>query len=76
MRAGICGAGFVAQAHAHRYASQPGIELAAVVHPRLEHAEQLAACYGATATTEFDTLLGADRPTGVAFARRRRGDVD
>jgi predicted dehydrogenase len=42
MRIGICGAGFVAQAHAHGYAAQPDARIAVVVDPRLEHAEEIA----------------------------------
>src|SRR5215207_616270 len=60
MRIGICGAGFVAQAHAQSYASQPDVEIAVVVDPRLEHAERLSARYGATAEADFWALLGAD----------------
>jgi predicted dehydrogenase len=58
MRIGICGAGFVAQAHAHGYAAQPDARIAVVVDPRLEHAERLAARYGAVATADFAALLG------------------
>jgi predicted dehydrogenase len=60
MRVGICGAGFVAQAHAHSYAAQPDVEIAVVVDPRLEHAERLAGAYGATPSTEFAALLGPE----------------
>jgi predicted dehydrogenase len=57
MRVGICGAGFVARAHAHSYASQPDVEIAVIVDPRQEHAERLAARYGASASQNFDALL-------------------
>lgn len=60
MRVGICGAGFVAQAHAFSYAVQPDVEVAVVVDPRLEHAERLAATYGATASADFAALLGPE----------------
>lgn len=60
MRVGICGAGFVAQAHAYSYASQPGVDIAVVVDPRLEHAERLASRFGATAHAEFEALLAPD----------------
>jgi myo-inositol 2-dehydrogenase/D-chiro-inositol 1-dehydrogenase len=60
MRVGICGAGFVAKAHAHSYASQPDVEIAVIVDPRREHAERLAAHYGASVSSTFDALLGPD----------------
>jgi myo-inositol 2-dehydrogenase / D-chiro-inositol 1-dehydrogenase len=60
MRVGICGAGFVAQAHAHSYAAQPGVEIAVVVDPRLEHAERLAGKFGATPSAEFAALFGPE----------------
>lgn len=57
MRVGICGAGFVAQAHAHSYAAQPDVQIAVVVDPRIEHAERLATRYGAAVSANFDALL-------------------
>jgi predicted dehydrogenase len=60
MRVGICGAGFVAHAHAHSYAAQPDVEIAVVVDPRLEQAERLAERYGATAHVDFAALLGPE----------------
>ncbi|HKG25395.1 MAG TPA: Gfo/Idh/MocA family oxidoreductase [Thermomicrobiales bacterium] len=60
MRVGICGAGFVAQAHAHSYAAQPDVEIAVIVDPRLEHAECLATRYGAAVSPEFAALLAPD----------------
>jgi predicted dehydrogenase len=60
IRAGLCGAGFVAQAHAHSYAAQPDARLALVVDPRLEHAERLAARYGAQASPDFAALLSPE----------------
>jgi predicted dehydrogenase len=60
MRIGICGAGFVAQVHAYGYAGQPNAEIAVVVDPRLEHAEKLAAKYGAKASGDYADLIGPD----------------
>ncbi len=60
IRVGICGAGFIAQAHAQGYAAQPDTRVAVVVDPRLEHAERLAAKLGATAGPDVEALLGPD----------------
>jgi predicted dehydrogenase len=42
------------------YAGQPDAEIAVVVDPRLEHAEKLAANYGAKASASFADLLAPD----------------
>jgi len=61
LRVGICGAGFIAQAHSDGYASLPSeARVTRVVDPRLDHAERLAARHGAVASADFADLLGSD----------------
>ncbi len=61
LRVGICGAGFIAQAHAHGYASLPDMAtVTTIVDPRLEHAERLAEKFGARASADFADLLSSN----------------
>ncbi len=57
IRAGIVGAGFIAEAHARGYAAQPDVRLTAIASRRLERAEGLARRYDAQAFTDFNALL-------------------
>lgn len=60
-RVGICGAGFIAQAHSHGYAAHPTLAtVTRVVDPRLEQAERLATRHGAHASADFADLLADD----------------
>jgi len=57
IRAGIVGAGYIAEAHARSYAAHPDVRLTAVVSGHAERAESLAQRYGAQAFTDLNTLL-------------------
>src|SRR5215212_2298947 len=59
IRAGICGAGFIAAAHARAYAALPHVQLTAVADPRPGKADQLAQRYGASAVASLEELLDA-----------------
>lgn len=61
LRAGIIGAGFIAEAHARAYAALPAgrVSLTVVADPRLDQAERLAARHGARAVADVESLLGA-----------------
>ncbi|MGQ0602904.1 MAG: Gfo/Idh/MocA family protein [Anaerolineales bacterium] len=57
IRAGLIGAGYIAEAHARGYAAQPGVRVTAVMSRSLERAASLAERYGARAVTDLDELL-------------------
>src|SRR5215213_7957011 len=59
IRAGICGAGFIAAAHARAYAALSHVQLTAVADPRPGKADQLAQRYGASAVASLEELLDA-----------------
>lgn len=59
-RVGILGAGYIAAAHAHAYASLPDVELTVVADPRLRQAEKLAASYGARAVDDAAAVWRSD----------------
>ena len=52
---GLIGAGNISDTHARAATAIPGVAIAAVHAPTLEHAQHLAACHGAIA---YDTLEG------------------
>jgi len=58
---GLIGAGNISDTHARAATAIPGVAIAAVQAPTLEHAQRLAARHGAVA---YDTLAGllAHRP--------------
>ncbi len=60
LRAGIIGAGFIAQVHAAAYAAQPHVELAVIADPHVHKAQALADRYGARAVAQVDELLASD----------------
>lgn len=59
IRAGIVGAGYIAEAHARGYAAQPGVSLAVVADPCLDRAERLAGRYHAVAVADVESMLKA-----------------
>ena len=59
MRAGIVGAGYIAEAHARGYAAHPEVRLMAIASRRIERAQTLAARYNAQAFTDYQASLEA-----------------
>src|SRR5579864_4993689 len=59
LRAGVVGAGVFGGHHARKYASLPGVKLAAVLDPHEERAEALAGPTGASVFDELDAFLDA-----------------
>jgi myo-inositol 2-dehydrogenase/D-chiro-inositol 1-dehydrogenase len=57
IRAGIIGAGYIAQAHARAYAALPQAHLAVIADSRLDRAERLAGLCQARAVADLDSLL-------------------
>jgi predicted dehydrogenase len=64
LRAGVAGAGVFGGHHARKYASLPGVKVAAVLDPNEERAEALAAPLGARVSEDLDQFLdGVDMVT-------------
>jgi myo-inositol 2-dehydrogenase/D-chiro-inositol 1-dehydrogenase len=59
LRAGVVGAGFVANAHVNAYASTPGVLLVGVADPVAAKAERLASHVGAKAVASLEELIEA-----------------
>jgi len=59
LRAGIVGAGFIANAHAGAYSATPGVSVAAIADGNPVKAERLAARHSASALTTLDDVLAA-----------------
>lgn len=59
LRAGVIGAGVFGGHHARKYASLPGVKLAAVLDPHEERAEALAGPAGAAVFDDLDAFLDA-----------------
>jgi len=59
LKAGVIGAGVFGTFHARKYASLPGVALAAVFDPEAERGGRLAGELGATAFTDLDAFLQA-----------------
>jgi predicted dehydrogenase len=59
LRAGVVGAGVFGGHHARKYASLPGVQLAAVLDPHEERAEALASPLGAEVFEDLDAFLDA-----------------
>jgi myo-inositol 2-dehydrogenase / D-chiro-inositol 1-dehydrogenase len=60
LRVGVVGAGFIATAHVHAYASTPGVRVVAIADPVIAKAQGLASEVGARATADADELLHSD----------------
>ena len=60
LRAGIVGAGFIAQVHAAAYTAHGGVELVVIADPLGHKAQALADRYGARAVAQVDELLASD----------------
>ena len=58
VRAAVVGVGYLGKFHAEKYASEPGVELVAVVDADAERAQALAATHGCEALTNAKELLG------------------
>ena len=58
LRAAVVGVGYLGKFHAEKYASEPGVELVAVVDANAERARELAAQHGCEALTDVRDLLG------------------
>src|ERR1044072_9768936 len=63
---GLIGAGNISDTHARAAAAIPGVAIAAVVAPTLEHAQRLAVRHGAAAYDTLDGLL-AHRPLDIVI---------
>ena len=59
LRAGVAGAGVFGGHHARKYASLPGVTLAAVLDPHEERSEALAGPLGARVFDDLDSFLDA-----------------
>jgi predicted dehydrogenase len=59
LRAGVVGAGFVANAHVNAYAALPDVRIVGVADPVVTKAERLAAPVGAAALAGLDELIDA-----------------
>jgi len=60
IKVGILGAGYIAEAHAHGYASVPQAKVVLVVDPNLDKARRLAGLYQADAAEDLQAMLAAD----------------
>jgi predicted dehydrogenase len=66
LRAGVAGAGVFGRHHAGKFASLPGVRLAAVYDHVLEHAAALAAGHGAVAFDDYAAFLDAVEAVTIA----------
>jgi predicted dehydrogenase len=66
LRAGVIGAGVFGSFHARKYASLPGVKLAAVFDPDPERGGRLAGELGADAFTDLDAFLDAVHVVTIA----------
>jgi predicted dehydrogenase len=58
IRVAVVGVGYLGKFHAEKYASEPGVELVAVVDANAERARDLAAQHGCEALSDARDLLG------------------
>jgi predicted dehydrogenase len=66
LKAGAIGAGVFGTFHARKYATLPGVALAAVFDPDAERGDRLAVELGATAFTDLDAFLAAIEVVTIA----------
>jgi predicted dehydrogenase len=66
IKAGVIGAGVFGTFHARKYASLPGVELAAVFDPDAERSGRLASELGAAAFTDLDGFLDSVEVVTIA----------
>lgn len=60
LRVGICGAGYIAEAHARAYATNPDVQLSVITDAQPERAARMAERYGARSVGSLAALLNAD----------------
>lgn len=66
IRAAVVGVGYLGRFHAEKYASEPGVELVAVVDHDLERAREVAERHGCRALADLAELSALDTPVDCA----------
>ena len=75
LRAGVAGAGVFGRHHAGKYASLPGVRLAAVYDHVFEHAAAVAAGHGAVAFNDYAAFLQAVEAVTIASPADTHADL-
>lgn len=75
LRAGVVGAGIFGGYHANKYASLPGVKLAAIFDPHVDRAEALGAPLDAETFTDLDAFLAGVDVVTVASPAHTHAEV-
>jgi predicted dehydrogenase len=75
LRAAVVGVGYLGKFHAEKYASEPGVDLVAVVDADLARARSVAETFGCEAVTDVRELLGRIDCASVATPTPTHAEV-